>query len=361
MGALAPCYSDAIRISRVLNPDWNFFGNRRAQAALAGMIERGRIPQTLLLAGPEGIGKATLARRFAAALLGYDAHKIEQDDLSLPENRERIAEREKWTAEKRNEDPLVFATHADFLTFPPDGPMQQITIQQMRLLKERAQFKPRRGRWRVFLIDQMERANAQAANSLLKTLEEPPEHLLLVLTARNPYDLLPTIRSRAVTLPLGRLPEEEMRRFIAARGLDHPERRLALAAGAPGLAVSLDLESYDQRREAMLALLKVAAGATPFDAWMKHAESIAARRGEKLESYLDVLYSLLEDLLRLAHGAPALRNADARSELEPLAARVSFRWLRKAAARVDELVDLARRNIQKQLALDAFAVGLRSG
>ena len=342
----------------MLNPDWNFFGNPLATAALAGMVERQRIPQTLLLAGPEGIGKATLARRFAAALLG-DAHKIEQDDLSLPDNAAIIADREKWPSEKRNEDPLMFGSHPDFLTFPSDGPLQQITIQQMRLLKDRASLKPLRGDWRVFLIDNMERANAQAANSLLKILEEPPPHLILVMTARNTYDLLPTIRSRAVTLNLGRLGETEMRSFIATRGLSDPIRRLALASGAPGLAVSLDLEIYDRRREAMLALLKVAAGAEQFGSWMKYSDSIAARRNEKLESYLEVLYGLLEDVLRLAHGVPALRNVDAQRELEPLAARVSFEWLRKAALRVDELVDLGRRNIQKPIALDAFAVALR--
>ena len=343
----------------MLNPDWNFFGNPFAQSALAGMIERQRIPQTILLAGPEGIGKATLARRFAGALLGYDREKIEQDDLSLPDNAALIAGREKWTAEKRNEDPLVFGSHPDFLTFPADGPLQQITIQQMRLLKDRAPLKPLRGAWRVFLIDNMERANAQAANSLLKTLEEPPEHLVLIMTARNTYSLLPTIRSRAVTLSLGRLGEKEMRDFIAARGLEDPNRRLALVAGAPGLAVSLDLETYDRRRESMLALLKVAAGAEPFGTWMKHSESIAARRTEKLESYLEVLYGLLEDLMRLANGLPAGRNADVRRELEPIAAKVSFAWLRKAAVRVDELVELGRRNIQKPIALDALAVGLR--
>src|SRR5579883_2984553 len=108
------------------------------------MIRRERIPQTLLFSGPEGIGKATLARRFGAALLG-DAHKIEQDDLSLEPNLEIIAEREKWTADKRNEDPLFFAAHPDFMTFAPDGPLRQVTIQQMRFLKERAQLKPLKG------------------------------------------------------------------------------------------------------------------------------------------------------------------------------------------------------------------------
>lgn len=343
-----------------MSGDWNFFGNPTVVSTLAGMIERERIPQTILLAGPEGIGKATLARRFAANLLGYDAHKIEQDDLSLEPNLTVRADRLKWTAEKRNDDPLVFGSHPDFLTFAPDGPLEQLSIQQMRLLKERAQLKPLRGRWRVFVIDGIERANIQAANSLLKTLEEPPDHLILVLTARNPYDLLTTIRSRSVILQMGRLGQEEMRSFIANRGLDHPERRLALAEGAPGLAVSVDLETYDRRRTAMLTLLRVAAGLEPFGNWMKHSDSIGARKTEKLEQYLDVLYALIEDVLRLAHGAPALRNADISRELETVSANVSFDWLRRLAGRVDELVELGRRNIQKSIALDAIASGLQS-
>ena len=325
------------------------------------MIRKERIPQTMLLSGPEGVGKATLARRFAAELLQYGAAKIEQDDLSLESNAALIADREKWTADKRNEDPLVFGSHPDFLTFAPDGPLRQITIPQMRLLKERASLKPLKGSWRVFLIDAIDRANAQAANSLLKTLEEPPPHLILILTARNPYDLLPTIRSRAVPFQLGRLREEEMRAFSQARNLDHPERRLALAEGAPGLAVSIDLEAYDRRRTAMLALLKVAGGLAGFDTWLKHADSVSARRTEKLESYLEVLYSLLEDIVFLIHASPkALRNNDVRSDLDALASRVDFDWLRRAIARVDELVELGRRNIQKSIAFDAFAAGLRS-
>ena len=109
----------------------------------------------------------------------------------------RRSGREKWVAEKRNEDPLLFASHADFVSFPPDGPLRQLSIPQMRQLKESAQFKPSRGSRRVFLIDHVDRAGEQAANSLLKTLEEPPDHLILILTAENAYDLLPTIRSRA--------------------------------------------------------------------------------------------------------------------------------------------------------------------
>jgi DNA polymerase-3 subunit delta' len=337
----------------------NFFGNSDVVETLEQMIRGQRITQTLLLSGPEGVGKATLARRFGSALLG-DAHKIELDDLNLESNAALIADREKWTSDKRNDDPLVFSSHPDFLTFPPEGPLRQLTIQQMRLLKERAQLKPLKGSWRVFLIDSIDRANEQAANSLLKTLEEPPPHLVLIMTARNPYDLLTTIRSRSVPFRLARLDSEEMRRFIAMRGLDHPERREKLADGAPGLAVSIDLETYDRRRTAMLALLKAASGADTFGAWLKHSESIAARRTEKLDSYLEVLYMLLSDVLRISEGVPASLNADISSDLKAVAARVSFDWLRRAVEKVDTLVDLVRRNIQKSIALDAWAVDMLS-
>jgi DNA polymerase-3 subunit delta' len=335
----------------------DFYGNRAAAETLEQMLASGRIPQTILLGGPEGVGKATLARRFAARLLDH-AERIEQDDLSLERNVEYIAEREKWPADKRNDDPLLFATHPDFVTFPPDGPLRQISIQQMRLLKERAQFKPLHGARRVFLIDQIDRANEQAANSLLKTLEEPPEHLIVFLTAANPYDLLPTIRSRSVWIQLAPLSDEEMRAFVAARGLDEPERRILLAQGSPGLAVSLDLGVYDRRRAAMLALLEAAAGAAPVANWVKYAESPGSR-SEKLDPLLAMLYSLLQDVLRLQQGAADIRNADLAPRLKPLAARVDFEWLRRAVAKVDELAGLARRNIQKNIALDSFVAELR--
>jgi DNA polymerase-3 subunit delta' len=342
----------------------HFHGNSKAAQTLFALTRQERIPQTILLDGPQGVGKATLARRFAAAMIGgrnkIDRDKIEQDDQSLEGNADTIAEREKWPSDKRNEDPLFFATHPDFLTFPPDGPLRQITIEQMRLLREQAQFKPLHGARRVFLIDHIDRANEQAANSLLKTLEEPPEHLILLLAAENPYDLLPTIRSRAVSFHLAPLSNAEMQAFVATRGLSDPERRIALAAGSPGLAVSMDLEVYDERRTAMVKLLEVAAGRAPFAEWAKYAEAIAPRKTEKLDALLNILYVLLEDVLLLSQGAGEIRNADIRRELEALASGVSFRWIRAAVHRADELSTLVRRNIQKTIALDALVVELRA-
>ncbi len=335
----------------------DFHGNSGIARTLLDMARSGRIPQTLLLSGPSGVGKATLARRFGMALLP-DSACIESDDLSLQANADIVAEREKWSSEKRNEDPLLFSTHPDFVTFPPDGPLRQITIQQMRLLKERAQFLPLRGAHRVFLIDHIDRANEQAANSLLKTLEEPPEHLVIVMTAENAYDLLPTIRSRAVMFHLSPLTAEVMLAFLAGRGLDEPERRLHLAAGSPGTAASLHLETHDRLRAAMLCLLRVASGLAPFSEWAKASETASGRKQDRLDQYLEVFYTLLEDLLLLQNGAGSIRNADLRSELAAVAAKVPFSWIRLATTKTDHLLHLVRRNIQKSLALDALVVEL---
>jgi DNA polymerase-3 subunit delta' len=336
----------------------NFFGNESTVETLSQMIASERIPQTILLSGPEGIGKATLVRRFASAVLG-DTKQIERDDLSLPDNIAIIADREKWASDKRVEDPLVFASYPDFLTFPPDGPLRQISIQQMRLLKERAQFNPLRGKRRVFLKDRIDRANEQAANSLLKTLEEPPDHLIILMTAENAYDLLPTIRSRAVPMQMRRLSKDEMQAFVHSHSMKDADRRLTLAAGSPGLATSIDLEIYDKRRNAMLTLLQVAANRAPFGKWAKLSETLGNSKLEKLEYYLNVLYILLEDLLILQQNGSEIRNADVQKDLAAIASFISFEWIRTAVKKVDELMELLRRNIQKSLALDSLVLELQ--
>jgi DNA polymerase-3 subunit delta' len=179
------------------------------------------------------------------------------------------------------------------------------------------------------------------------------------MTAENAYDLLPTIRSRAVPFQFAPLSPEEMRQFVRGRALDRAERRTALAAGSPGVAVSLDLEIYDKRRAAMLLLLQVAAGAVPFANWIPVSEAIGRSKSDKLDFYLKVLYELLRDLMLLHEGTGEIRNVDIRRELETLAARIQFAWIRKAVGLVDEIVQLIRRNIQRTIALDALILELR--
>jgi DNA polymerase III subunit delta' len=224
-----------------------------------------------------------------------------------------------------------------------------------------AQYKPLHGARRIFLIDQADRAGEQAANSLLKTLEEPPDHLILIMTAENVYDLLPTIRSRSVIMNFSPLPNEEMKDFARVRGLDNAERRIALSAGSPGVAASLDIELYQKRRASMLALLKTGAGLSTYAAWLPVSEALGRSRSEKLEWYLKLLYELLRDLTVLGEGGTAIRNADIRNDLSALAQRVSRSWIIHAVKSVDAIAELLRRNIQKTIALDGLLMALRSG
>jgi DNA polymerase-3 subunit delta' len=337
----------------------DFYGNVSVVETLSQMIERRRIAQTIILSGPEGVGKATLVRRFASVLLGNRA-KIERDDLSLPQNVEAIEEREKWTADKRNDDPLLFSSHPDFVTFPPEGPLRQISIQQMRLLRERARFKPLKGDHRVFLIDHLDRANEQAANSLLKVLEEPPEHLVIVATAENLYDLLPTIRSRSLTLPMTRLSEAEMADFARTRNLSELELRVAVSEGCPGIAARLDLDMFRARRALVLAAFECSAGVIPFSAWVQQSEAFSAKKSEKLDPYIALSYHLLDDVLAASYNRPVLRNRDVQPRVAAIAERATFAWLEEAVRLLDELLLMVRRNIQRIGALDAMIVRLRN-
>ena len=349
-----------------------FIGNQRVAATLRRMVAERRLPQTLLFTGPRGVGKATLARQLAAAMncpasqFGEpcgecsNCRRILKADLSSEAFQQLFEERLKMPAAKRLENPLIVATHPDFLIFPPDGPLQMITIEQARRLREAARFGPSEGLRRVFLVDHADRANEEAANSLLKTLEEPADSLTMILTAANPYQLLPTIRSRSIPFYFGALTKSEMQQFFDTRPEISEQERQRLAgwsAGSPGKALSLDAEEYTERRGTMLAILRTALGRGSFAELLAHTENVG--RKHKLDLLVDCAQGLLQDLVHLKVGTPGLINEDLREELEPMAKKVTFDWVEKAAAELDELVRLERRNIQKQIALESLAVGLR--
>lgn len=355
-------------------PFSDYLGNRPVVDATRRMLAENRLPGTLLFAGPSGVGKATLARYLAAAL---NCKATEPDDfcggcssclrilaadLSLPEYRQQADERAKMPAAKRGDSPLIVSTHPDFLIFPPDGPLAIIGVEQARALRAAARFNPSEGKHRIFVIDQADRANDEAANSLLKTLEEPAESLTLVLTAESPYELLPTIRSRCVPFYFTPLEPAEMETFFASRedfsSVDR-ERLASWSQGSPGRALALDVDEYLTRRETMLALLEVALDAGSFAGLIGRTEALARRTRERLEVFTEVLYGLLADLLHLRLGSGRLVNADIREDLRELAERVSLDWLEEATKRLEELDEFGRRNVQKQIALEALAIGLR--
>lgn len=351
----------------------SFIGHETHVRALRQMIREKRLPQTLLFAGPRGVGKATLARLLAAAMnckdgpgevCGTCSHcrRILAADLSLDEYQSLFAEREKLPSAKRVETPLIVSTHPDFLTFPPDGPLRLITMEQARQLRAAAQFGPSEGRRRLFLIDQADHANAEAANSLLKTLEEPAPSLTLVLTAENPYDLLPTIRSRSIPFYFSPLSPPEMDRFFDSRpGVAKSDRQVLAgwSQGSPGRALAINVKEYLQRRDTMLALLRTGLNRSSFGELMPQIETAARAAGTQFDQLTESLAGLLQDLLHLHHGSATLINADIRPELDELSGAASFPWVESAAAEVEEMDRYRRRNIQPQIAFDALVLRMR--
>ena len=213
----------------------------------------------------------------------------------------------------------------------------------------------------------------EAANSLLKVLEEPPATVHIFILAENPGELLPTIRSRCATVRLGALPVEEIEMLLTDRRPDVPPQQRTLIArlaqGAAGKALGFDLASYTAARANALLFLRNAAAATTgssdpdHTALFKMTETYraGAEGQQKTSALLRSLSLLLEDLLLLGAGTPELlRNTDLRPELDRLSGALSFQWIESASRGLDQVQSGMRRNLLRNLSLDAFAGQLAS-
>jgi DNA polymerase-3 subunit delta' len=358
-----------------------FLGNQRVVAALQGALRSGRVPHALLFTGPRGVGKFTLARMFAQAancerLTGDfcgQCHTCQRIALLCDPQKlieQGIAERgESADAATVERTPLILQSHPDVWALVPDPvrlktpvarPM--LRIGQIRAIQRAASFQPM-GRRRVFMLDGAETMRGDVANVCLKVLEEPPGSATLILTAPSPYSLLGTIVSRCMQFNFAPLPQGEVEEILQKKTDRKPaERKLAaqLADGSPGLAMEMDVEQVaDQRRNA-LRILEHAARGEGFTQLFADTSAIAKDKESSFEEHLHVFYGLLSDLLELTSGVaqPVLRNVALSRELQALAKGINSSWVMRAIAGFDELYAGARRNLNRQLGLDALAASL---
>jgi DNA polymerase-3 subunit delta' len=259
---------------------------------------------------------------------------------------------------------VLIQQHPDVLIVPPDPPQLLIKLGQVREIIRRARYVPSEAPHKVFIITAASFMK-EAANSLLKILEEPPDYAHLILCAENPGELLPTIRSRCAVIRLGALPPAEIEMLLQDRRPEwQPKQRILvakLAQGAVGRALGFDLESYIQARTDALLLLHSSISDPDHTALFRMTETYrAGADGQvKTTALLRTLGLLLEDLLLLSAGTPErVRNVDLRPELERLAAAVSFAWIENASRGLDQVTSGMRRNLLRNLSLDAFAESL---
>jgi DNA polymerase-3 subunit delta' len=358
-----------------------FLGNERIVGALRGALRTNRVPHALLFTGARGVGKFTLARLFAQAAncerlpddscgecatcqrIALLAHPQELIDQGLVERGESA---DAATVERL---PLILQSHPDVWALVPDpvrlkNPVARpmLRVGQLRAVQRAAYFQPM-GRRRVFILDGAETMRWDVANVFLKILEEPPGSATLILTAPSPYSLLPTIVSRCMQFRFAPLPQAAVEKILKEKTNRKPaEIKLAaqLAEGSPGLAMEMDVEKTAQARRNALRILERAARGQGFAQLFVDTSALAKDRDSSFEDQISVFYGLLTDLLELTSKVkePALRNAPLAKELASLSNSVDSAWVLRAIAGFDELYAGARRNLNRQLGLDALSASL---
>jgi DNA polymerase-3 subunit delta' len=219
------------------------------------------------------------------------------------------------------------------------------------------------GRRRVFILDEADTMRWDVANVFLKILEEPPGSATLILTAPSPYSLLPTIVSRCLQFHFAPLPQPDVEKILQEKtDLKHADRKLAaqLAEGSPGLAIEMNIEQAAQQRKNALRILERAARGEGFAQLFADTAALAKDRESSFEQQITVFYGLLSDLLELTSGVkqPTLRNLPLAKELAALANSVNTAWVMRAISGFDDLHSGLRRNLNRQLGLDALAASL---
>ncbi|HEY2035194.1 MAG TPA: DNA polymerase III subunit delta' [Rhizomicrobium sp.] len=215
-------------------------GHRAALAIASRAIRSGRPPQGWLISGPPGVGKATFAFRIARYLLAYGATDRGPEDLSVPEN-----------------DPASMQVsaggHPGLLVLqrginPNTGkPMTVLGVDEIRKLAGFFGMTSGAGGWRIAIVDTADDMNPQAANALLKALEEPPARAMLMLLSNAPGQLLPTIRSRCQRLDLRPLSDSELAKELSERlpGLVGSERETLIRVSGGSIGAALTLAEDD--------------------------------------------------------------------------------------------------------------------
>jgi DNA polymerase III subunit delta' len=228
-------------------------------------------------------------------------------------------------------------------------------------------LRPMEGRERVYIFSDADFMK-EAANALLKILEEPPEFATIFLLTDNPSALLPTIRSRCMHLHLAPIAPDEIEYYLSQVRPELKARERTLVArisgGGLGRARTFDLATYIAARQDALALLAPALGKNDHSELFRVTDTYrsGAEGKAKTEQLIRTLYSLLEDMLFLRSGTPELvRNRDIESELGRMAQQVEFEWIVGATQRLGELESGMRRNLLRTLALDSFAAALERG
>lgn len=333
-------------------------GHAAVRRLLARAVARDRLPPSLVLSGPDGVGKRQVALGLAE-LLNCEAVRGAGTASDVPES----------CGECPPCGRIARGVHADVLEVAP-GDTGTIKVDAVRGLVEQAAYRPFEGRRRVVIVDDADRLVAEAQNALLKTLEEPPPASVFLLVTHRPHLLLPTVRSRCPELRFGSLATDEVVGVLVGEcGVAAAAAPAAAAAADGSVARALEAGSdeYLQARESAAAALRTLAAAPPPKRRLeagKHlvgarrAKSSPATEREALTRRLRALGTLFRDLQVVsAHGDRAwLANADLADQLEALSRSYGADRAGRGFETVDRAVEALAQNASPRVVVDWLAL-----
>ena len=324
------------------NP-WNLIGNDWAVEMLKKHIVNGTTRHAYLFAGPPGLGRRTLALRFAQAL-----NCPTPIEPGIP------------CGQCRDCKQIAAMQHVDLTVVQADSDGGTLKVDQIREARRTLVLKPYAAKYRVTLFLRFQEANDNAANALLKTLEEAPSYAVLILTADTPEQLLPTIVSRCEVLRLRPLGVEDIQRELETKGLERDKAKLIshLSGGRFGYALRLlEDESLLEWREERLNDLQSLISASRLEKFA-YADKLSRDKESMRQAILIWLSYWRDVMLRTARAETPLVNVDRNLEIEDLASRLDVSIARRVVGGLEEVLEKMERNVNARLLAEVLLLDL---
>jgi DNA polymerase III subunit delta' len=326
-----------------MNSNWDLIGHEWAVDMLKKHVVNGTTRHAYLFSGPPNLGRRTLALRFAQAL-----NCQTPVSAGIP------------CGQCRDCKQIEAMQHADLTIIQAESEGGTLKVDQIREARRTLTLKPYMSKYRVSIFLRFQEANDSASNALLKTLEEAPSYAVLILTADNPEQLLPTIISRCEMLRLRPLSIDEIQKALIDRGIEANRAKLIahISNGRFGYALRLTendvlLDKREERLNELLTLLP-ASRVEKFD----YAGKLSKDKDAMRQTILFWLSYWRDVMLRTAQAETPLVNVDRNVEIEYLASRMDLSSARTVVSGLESALEKMDRNVNSRMLAEVLLLDL---